>query len=165
MVPQSDAMEFAPRKIRSPFAASLLALALPLALGACSAADEGSQDSAADSADPPGTAQALSIGRQVVAEGEGAFEISVNCAAAIGLTAEKLAQMTSNPRSRELAIMARAEDFFEAQAKEAQAELEGSASSPAAAIARRRSENADSTTEQAQLAMSCLRQFGDQVGA
>ena len=151
-------------KSPSTISRSILAASL-LALGACSAADESSQETAPESADPPGTAQALSIGRQVTTEGDGAFEISVNCAAAIGLTAEKLAQMTSNPRSRELAIMAQAQDHFEARAQAAQAEAEGNTTSPAAAIARRRSENADSTTEQAQLAMSCLRQYGDAVGA
>jgi len=122
-------------------------------------------ESGAVEADPPGAALPLSIGGQAAAEGEGLFDISVNCAAALDLTAERLAQMSSNPRSREIALLGRAEDHFEARADDAKAADSEIAGSTEAAIARRRNEKADETTEQAQLAIACLRRFGDDVGA
>ena len=119
----------------------------------------------AEQIDPPGAALPLSIGGQAAAEGEGLFDISVNCAAALDLTAERLAQMSSNPRSQEIALLGRAEDHFEARAEDAKAADAEIIGSTTAAIARRRNEKADETTEQAQLAIACLRRFGDDVGA
>lgn len=107
----------------------------------------------------------LSIGREATEEGDGLFEIAVHCAAALDLTAERLAQMSDNPQSREIALLGRAEDHFEARAEDAKATATDVVGSTAAAIARRRNEKADETTEQAQLAIACLRRFGNDVSA
>ncbi len=136
-----------------------------LGASACSSGGSSPEAPSASESDPPGAALPLSIGGQAAAEGEGLFEISVNCAAALDLTAERLAQMSSNPRSREIALLGRAEDHFEARADDARAQDSDVIGSTEAAIARRRSEKAEETTEQAQLAIACLRRFGDDVGA
>ncbi|QUL37316.1 hypothetical protein [Erythrobacter sp. JK5] len=143
------------------FAPCLIALAMT----ACSSGGGGAAVPEPEASDPPGAALPLSIGGQAAAEGEGTFEIAVNCAAALDLTAERLAQMSANPQSREIALLGRAEDHFETRAQAAQAADPDIIVSPAAAIARRRTEKAESTTEQAQLAIACLRRFGDDVGA
>ncbi len=122
-------------------------------------------ETADEQTDPPGAALPLSIGGQAAAEGEGLFDISVNCAAALDLTAGRLAQMSSNPRSQEIALLGRAEEHFESRAEEAKATDPEVVGSTTAAIARRRNEKADETTEQAQLAIACLRRFGDDVSA
>ncbi|MEO0462631.1 MAG: hypothetical protein AAF127_05845 [Pseudomonadota bacterium] len=134
-------------------------------IAACSGApDTVDADNAAAiaKADPPGAALPLSIGGRVAAEGEDAVNVSVNCAAALEQTAEKLASMTDNPRSAEIAMIRQAEDYFSAEAESdiASAGIPGSA---AAAIARRKGEKADAVTEQAQLAIACLRRYGDEV--
>lgn len=141
---------------------------LPIVLfgvAACSSGGSSTEAPTAAESDPPGAALPLSIGGQAAAEGEGLFEIAVNCAAALDLTAERLAQMSSNPRSREIALLGRAEDHFEARAEDARAEDSDVVGSTEAAIARRRNEKVEETTEQAQLAIACLRRFGDDVSA
>lgn len=135
-----------------------------LATAACSQADDAVSADAPESDDPPRAALPLSIGGRAAAEGESVFEISVNCAAALDLTAERLAQMVTNPASDEIALLGRAEDHFEARAEDASANDPEIITSPTAAIARRRNEKIDQTSEQAQLAIACLRRFGDEVG-
>ncbi|MEM8726322.1 MAG: hypothetical protein AAGE86_12445 [Pseudomonadota bacterium] len=137
---------------------------LALASTACSSGSDVTAADGPESEDPPGSALPLSIGGRASADGESVFEISVNCAAALDLTAERLAQMADNPRSEEIALLGRAEDHFEARAEGAQADDPDIITSPAAAIARRRNEKADEASEQAQLAIACLRRFGDEVG-
>ncbi|MEM8724879.1 MAG: hypothetical protein AAGE86_05070 [Pseudomonadota bacterium] len=138
---------------------------IALAASACTPGKDAASESAAEASDPPGAALPLSIGGKAAQEGEGLFEIAVNCAAAIDLTAERLAQMSSNPQTREIALLGRAEDHFEARAEDARADASEVVGSVEAAIARRRSEKADETTEQAQLAIACLRRFGNDVSA
>ena len=151
---------FVPR-IRTSFALSIMLLGV----SACSSGGSSPETPSTEESDPRGSALPLSIGGQAAAEGEGLFEISVNCAAALDLTAERLAQMSSNPRSREIALLGRAEDHFEARAEDAREQDTDVIGSTEAAIARRRNEKLDDTTEQAQLAIACLRRFGDDVGA
>jgi hypothetical protein len=143
---------------------SLVILALGAALTACSPAESTADAEASAKQDPPGAALPLSIGGRAAAEGAGLYETAINCAAAIEITSERLAQMASNPNSNEINLLDRAKDHFEEQAGKAQADNSEIAGSPAAAIARRRTEKADATKEQAQLAIACLRRFGDDVG-
>jgi len=109
--------------------------------------------------DPPGAALPLSIGGQIKAEGGGALSTAVHCAAALGLTAQRLSSVTDNPLSAEIALMGRAEEFFIARANEAALQTR----SVSDAVARRREEKASEITEQAQLAIACLRRFGASV--
>ncbi len=129
--------------------------AAALTLSGCSAEPAPRAEADVQSADPAGVALPLSIGGQVAAEGEDDSVVAINCSAALGLTAERLASMTNDPRSAEIALIRRAERYF---AKQAGGSVE-------AAIAQRRSEKSDEATEQAQLAIACLRRFGDEVSA
>jgi len=141
---------------------SALGSAAFLAFAACSqapVADASSWPLRDDQAsnDPAGAALPLSIGGQIQAEGDDALSTAVHCAAALGLTARRLSSVTDNPLSAEIALIGRAEKFFVARANEASLET----SSVADAVARRREEKASEITEQAQLAIACLRRFGD----
>ncbi|MDJ0643317.1 MAG: hypothetical protein QNJ15_10895 [Erythrobacter sp.] len=145
---------------------SLAVGAIAVGLSGCSGGDDArASESSIAADDPPGAALPLSIGGQAAEEGDGQFQIAVNCAAALDQTAERLAQMSSNPQSREIALLERAEDHFEVRAEEARSNDSEIVGSTAAAIARRRNEKADATTEQAQLAIACLRRFGNDVGS
>ena len=137
---------------RRMFSAVALAAAA-LTLSGCSGEPAPGAEADVQSADPAGAALPLSIGGQVAAEGEDDSVVAINCSAALGLTAERLASMTNDPRSAEIALIRRAERYF---AKQAGGSVE-------AAIAQRRSEKSDQATEQAQLAIACLRRFGDEV--
>lgn len=150
---------------KAPFRARFAGLViLAGVLGACSSGDAPGVDEASPSDDPPGAALPLSIGGRAAAVGEGLFETSVNCAAALDITAERLAQMADNANTREMRLLSRAEEHFTQRADEAQQEDDTIIASAPAAIARRRSEKAGDTREQAQLAIACLRRFGDDVG-
>jgi hypothetical protein len=141
-------------------------LPLILVLASCSGASDtpDGADNAAE--DPPGAALPLSIGGRTETAGDDPFAVAVNCAAALDQTAERLAQMANNPRSEEIALLGRAAKHFEANAnKEAMSGADQTDSSPAAAIARRRQEKTGEMAEQAQLAIACLRRFGDDIGA
>lgn len=122
-------------------------------------ADTGASD------DPPGAALPLSIGGRAEAAGDTEFDLAVNCAAALSLTAERLAQMANNPVSDEIALLGRAQRHFETQAGSAQTASDDIVGSATAAIARRRQEEASQSSAQAQLAIACLRRFGDDIGA
>lgn len=139
-----------------------------LALCACS--QEPAGDPAATLAlepatqpDPEGAALPLSIGGRVEAEEGDDRSAAVNCAAALGITAQRLATVTTNPLSNEIALINRAQDFFIKRAGEADANGDGSAGSVEAAVARRQEEKAAEVTQQAQLAIACLRRFGENV--
>lgn len=121
--------------------------------------------------DPPGAALPLSIGGRVDSDAGDERTTAINCAAALGLTAQRLAGVTDNASSNEIALIGRAEDFFIARAGmagNAGAGAGGGAGEPAmgsieAAVARRREEKSAEITQQAQLAIACLRRFGDSV--
>ncbi|MDY7096620.1 MAG: hypothetical protein SXU28_00635 [Pseudomonadota bacterium] len=115
--------------------------------------------------DPEGAALPLSIGGAVPDTQGGEMEAAVNCAAALGLTAERLATMTDNARSTEIGLIRQAEDHFIAAAKRAEGSTDIEVGSSQAAIARRRGEKADEATEQAQLAIACLRRYGNAIEA
>lgn len=151
----------------APLRASLaVALALgTLLLGGCSDGPAPMAQSDDAKADPPGAALPLSIGGQVQAEGGDTRDVAINCAVALGITAERLATMSSNPRSAEILLIGQARDYFASQSNAETAADENAAGSAEAAIARRRSEKSNETTEQAQLAIACLRRYGDEVGA
>ena len=140
-----------------------LALCAFIALPACSAqeAADASGDDAGISADPPGAAVPLSIGNGAPDETGDAFAAAVNCAAALDLTAERLAQMTTGVASREIELMERAGDFFIAEAERLGADK---VTTPAASLARRKQDEAGATRQQAQLAIACLRRYGEEVG-
>ncbi|KPP95489.1 hypothetical protein [Erythrobacter sp. HL-111] len=140
----------------------LPALCAALALAACGGEGAPTPGAKADGpADPPGAALPLSIGNAAPEQGDDAFAAAVNCAAALDLTAERLAQMSAGGASREIDLIGRASDFFTAEAERAGA---NEVTSPAAAIARRKRDKAGETTEQAQLAIVCLRRFGEELG-
>lgn len=133
-------------------------------LCACGADVPEIEDPGTTTLDPPGAALPLSIGGRAEAAGDDTYTISVNCAAALSLTAERLAQMANDPRSDEIALIGRAEKHFESQAETAQAEVDDAVTSVTAAIARQRQEKSAEITEQAQLAIACLRRFADDIG-
>lgn len=139
-------------------------LAAAAALSACgSQAPDRGVSAGPDAADPPGAALPLSIGNAARDDGADAFAAAVNCAAALEITRERLVQMSTQRVSREIDLIGRAKDYFEAQAEEAAETGSDGMTSPQAAIARRKREKQDETTQQAQLAISCLRGFGEQT--
>jgi hypothetical protein len=144
-----------------PFAGLALIAAL---LTGCSSPSTDPEEGANRAKDPPGAALALSIGGQAAREGEGLYDTSVNCAIALAITKERLAQTADNPASREVALLKRAEQHFTARAREAFETEDKALTAPAAAIAERRAQKADAVQEQAQLAIACLRRYGDDVG-
>lgn len=137
---------------------------LSVVLAGCSSSTPAAEEGTAPAKDPPGAALALSIGGRAAAEGEGIYDTSVNCAVALSITNERLAQIANNPDSPEVALLRRAERHFVTRAREAQASEEEAVATPEAAIAQRRMEKASATQEQAQLAIACLRRFGDDAG-
>lgn len=132
------------------------------ALGGCSSSGDPDADGS-DVADPPGAAAPLSIGGRMGDAGDGPYETSINCAVALNITAERLMQMSSSASSNEVKLIARAEEHFKARAEQAQTDDPEITGSTAAAIARQRSEKSDAASEQAQLAIACLRRFGDEI--
>jgi len=148
------------------FSQALIALPAALALAACGSQGGAPVDQATGSGEelPPGAALPLSIGSAAQEEGDDPFANAVNCAASLDLTAERLAQMSSGPVSREINLMEQAESWFEGRAQDASDAASNSVSSAQAAIARRRREKVDDRTGQAQLAIACLRRYGEEVG-
>ena len=136
-----------------------------LVLAGCASQESETADQTAATDDPPGAALPLSIGGAVVEEGEDAMGAAVNCAAALGLTAERLASMTDNPRSTEIGLIRQAEEYFATAAEDAEGAGDVEIGSAEAAIARRRGEKADEATEQAQIAIACLRRYGSEPEA
>jgi len=126
------------------------------------AANQGAPDRVSGG-DPEGAALPLSIGGRVEAGDNDMQEVAVNCAAALGITAERLASMSDNPQSAEIVLIGKAEDFFTAEASAAAALDDTAVGSVEAEIARRRVEKSSETTEQAQLAIACLRRYGGEV--
>ncbi len=141
----------------------IAALVAALLVAGCSSEPAPMEAQDAPSGDPAGAALPLSIGGQVEAEGDDAMAVAVNCSAALGLTAERLASMTNDPRSEEIALIRRSERYFADEAEKTARSGEGAAGSVDAAIARRRNEKSGEATEQAQLAIACLRRFGEEV--
>ena len=158
--------------IRSMMLGRISSFPLPVRLGApcllilagCSA-PSGTQVEAAAPDNPPGAALPLSLGGRAEAGGDDPFTVAVNCAAALSLTAERLAQMANDPASQEIALLGRAQRHFQSRAENARESSEAGTGSVAAAVGRRREEKAQETTQQAQLAIACLRRFGDDVSA
>ncbi|MDJ0978425.1 MAG: hypothetical protein QNI87_07800 [Erythrobacter sp.] len=118
---------------------------------------------ASDSVDPPGAALPLSIGGRVEADADGGFDAAINCAAALNITARRLASVTDNPLSEEIALIVKAQRYFTAEASEAAAADDSLVGSVEAVIASRREAKSAEITQQAQLAIACLRRFGDSV--
>ena len=154
-----------PTSLRRILPFCLVGSCLALSLSACGSTVTTPEEVDTAARDPEGAALPLSIGGRVEAEGDDAMMVAVNCAAALDLTAERLASMTTNPLSNEIAMIGRAESFFIARAERAASADTANTTSAAAAIGRRRSEKADEVTEQAQLAIACLRRFGESVEA
>ncbi len=147
------------------FSPIMAAVVAALMVAGCSADPVPAAVPDAPSSDPAGAALPLSIGGQVAEQGDDAMTVAVNCSAALGLTAERLASMTNDPRSSEIALIRRAEGYFADEAEAAASAGDGAAGSTGAVIARRRSEKSNEATEQAQLAIACLRRFGEEVSA
>lgn len=104
-------------------------------------------------ADPPGAAEALSLGAQAQSEPAGSYQGAVNCAVALQLTSQALRTMSTGTESRELRAIAEAAESFRARALRdgvSQRQL-------AADFQRGMQENAGNSAGQAQLAIACLR--------
>ncbi len=111
--------------------------------------------------DPPGAALPLSIGGPMPLLASDDRDTAIHCAAALGLTAERLASLSDNPRRSEIAVMRQAEDFFVASAQGSQASPGEADLRVQRAIERHQSEKRDEVAGQAQLAIACLRRFGE----
>lgn len=158
-----DLRRMTPIRARLPVAAVLSAL---LVAGCSSDAGYVAGEVVPDQtagADPQGAALPLSIGGRVDAGDEETPDVAINCAAALAITAERLASMSDNPQSAEIALIGKAEDYFTAEASKAAALDDTAVGSVEATIGRRRVEKASETTEQAQLAIACLRRYGGEV--
>lgn len=140
--------------LRSLFASTLILGSCGL-VSACSEPDtDRSEDTAARQEFPEGAASVLSIGGRVASEGDDEFDIAVNCAAALRITAETIGNMTSTSDSPEIRTIKRAADSFEQQADSL-----GEPDAAARAIESRISEKSESSGEQAQLAIACARKL------
>ena len=134
-------------------------LSLTMTLAACSGETAPRADEREAVSDPPGAAAALSLGGRVSSEGDSEFDVAVNCAAALRITARTLTQMTTGAQSQEIGMINRTADVFEQRAVEQSTSSDASGATTEAAIERRITEETESTGEQAQLAIACLRQM------
>lgn len=88
------------------------------------------------------------------------FSNSIQCAAALGLTAQALAAMSDSDSSPHVAQIRLAEKHFLQRALKAPGPAQGDSASVDSAVARERVAKADEVAGQAQLAIACLRRFG-----
>ena len=126
---------------------------LGCSLAACGGVPEERSDTDLDQQDPPGAAQALSLGAEVESD-ESEFEVAVKCAAALRITATTLSLVSSQANSDVLGGVRRAAGIFERKASEAQ---EGRSADRA--IARLERENAEDRGGQARAAIGCIRRL------
>ena len=112
------------------------------------------QQSAAQNSYPEGAARALSIGGDVASEGDDEFDIAVNCATALRITAETVGRMTGSDDTPEIRAIERGADTFESRADAAFPERDVES-----AIAARTAEKATDSGQQAQLAIACVRRL------
>lgn len=114
------------------------------------------QQSAAQSTYPEGAARALSIGGDVASAGDDEFDIAVNCATALRITAETVGRMSGSDDTPEIRAIERGADTFESQAGAAFPERKVES-----AIAARTVEKATDRGKQAQLAIACVRRLDE----
>ncbi len=137
---------------KTPLPPSLLVLVL---LSACGdAGGDASQQQRQPITDPPGLAQALSLGAQAADEGTSSYDGAINCAAALQVTAETLAPMTSGANSREVRMVKSAARQF---LNRAATQPDANERQAMADVARRVREKRDDASGQAQLSIACLR--------
>lgn len=137
---------------RTPLPLSLFALVLLSGCGDAGGTSPDVQDQPI--ATPPGVAEALSLGAQASDEGTSPYGGAVNCAAALEVTAETLAPMTSGANSREVRMVKSAARQFRNRAA---TQPGASEQQVAADVARRLKEKRDDASGQAQLSIACLR--------
>ena len=113
--------------------------------------------------DPPAVARALSIGGRLDSAGDGADK-SVECAAALRLTAQKVGAMAAatGPQGQNVAVWA--SGLFRDRAVQAGADG-ATRASVERAIARKMVEKRDDVRGQAQLSIACLRSLQGKAGA
>lgn len=113
--------------------------------------------------DPPEVARTLSIGGRLDDAGGGADK-SVECAAALRLTAQKVGSMAAatGPQGQNVAVWAA--DLFRDRAVRA-GEDGATRSSVERAIARQMVEKRDDVRGQAQLSIACLRSLQGKTGS
>ena len=103
----------------------LPASVLLLLLGACSGSQGTTEEEASGPADkdPPGVAQALSLGGQLEEDSESsAYDRAIGCAAAFRVTAVAIAPLTSGSDSREVRALEAGARAFARRARSAEGE-------------------------------------------
>lgn len=105
----------------------------------------------------------MSIGGRVESSEGDQLSYAIDCAAALRLTAQRLDTGAARSFGTEIAVITRAEEFFLHRA--AQAEPDTTDALVSAAVARRHAEKRAEVGQQAQLAIACLRRFGEAVQA
>ena len=113
------------------------------------------------SAAPPGAALPLSIGGRLESESDDPSDTAIHCAAALNLTARQLANLTDQEASREISLIQRAEAHFIKRAEQIARDDRGAVGSVEAAVTRRVEEKSAQVSQQGQLAIACLRRFGE----
>ncbi len=132
--------------------------AAAVALSGCSA-DTGAPAKEADERIVPAeTARMLSLGGHLIGNDETAYELSLGCATSLRVTAQAMQALAGQANSAEIALIGRAADAYE---KRAIASADGpSQRQVVAKIARDAKDLEDERSEQAQLAIVCLRSLG-----
>lgn len=132
-------------------------------LSACSASPRGEAGASAAFADqgrsdPPGAALPLSIGGRLDDEEGNAASTAANCAVALNVTANRVAQISGDRTAAEVALINQAENYFASQAGVVVPSL-GDSRAVTTSIDRK------DIAEQAQLAIACLRRFANRGAA
>lgn len=135
-----------------------IALAAVMTVTGCSSAADSPAESADERIVPAETARMLSLGGHLIGNDETAYELSLGCATSLRVTAQAMQALAGQANSAEIALIGRAADVYEDRAV---ASSEGpSERQIRAQVARDAQSLKDERSEQAQLAIVCLRSLG-----
>ncbi|MXP10897.1 hypothetical protein [Pseudoblastomonas halimionae] len=125
------------------------------ALAGCSSEPAPASDRAEPASAPAGTARLLSLGSHLVEEGGTSAELAFNCAVALRVTEVAVAPLTTAANADQMELIKRASEIYTRRAVGTEAgRTEREVTTD---IARQTRAKMDEKSEQAQLAIVCLR--------
>ena len=125
------------------------------ALAGCSSEPAPSVDREVEIPTPPGTARLLSLGSHLVDGDESSAELALNCAIALRVTEIAVAPLATSANAEEMELIGRAAKVYTDRAVAAGEGSTGQAIRND--IVRQAKEKTEDKSEQAQLAIVCLR--------
>ncbi|GAB5348758.1 hypothetical protein [Alteriqipengyuania sp. 357] len=140
------------------FSRFLPALALAALVTGCSGGDPVEMPDS-EGADPPGAAEALSLGGRLDVEGQSEFTGNVNCAVAIDTMVDALRGISGGETTPEVRSLVAARKVF---VERAEASRGGEGPSVEAAMAQRSKAPDIGRSDHARLAIACIRAMADQ---